>query len=231
VRPGSGHGHAFFLHGLASSPRASKAGFLGERFRARGIDLHCPDLNEPDFETLTCTRMIRQVEAAMAALARGPVTLIGSSLGGFVAWHVAARQAEPEGEEGRAAHPVERLVLLAPAFDFGKSPLGGMDAAGLQRWRDTDRFEVFHHAENRPRILRYALYEDAQQYDSAASAARVPALVIQGTRDTVVDPEMVRSFAEGRAGMTALFVDDDHQLGSSFDLIWREAAAFVGIAA
>ena len=228
---GSGPGHVFFLHGLASSPRASKAGFLGERFRTRGIELHCPDLNEPDFETLTCTRMIRQVEAAMAALAPGPVTLIGSSLGGFVAWHVAARQAEPGGAAGRATHPVERLVLLAPAFDFGKAPLGGMDAAGLQRWRDTDRFEVFHHAENRPRFLRYALYEDAQRYDSAASAARVPTLVVQGTRDTIVDPEMVRRFAEGRAAMTALFVDDDHQLGSSFEVIWREAAAFVGIAA
>ena len=69
----------------------------------------------------------------MAALVPGPVTLIGSSLGGFVAWHVAARQAEAEGAEGRATHPVERLVLLAPAFDFGKSPLGGMDAAGRPR--------------------------------------------------------------------------------------------------
>jgi len=56
-----------------------------------------------------------------------------------------------------------------------------------------------------------------------------PALVFQGRRDTVVDPAMVQRFASGRPAMTLRMVDDDHQLGSSFPLMWREIAAFLGL--
>jgi len=219
----------FYLHGLASSARSAKAQYFAERLAARGLELHCPDFNEPEFETLTCSRMIRQVEAAMAALPPGPVAIIGSSLGGFVAWHVAARQSALRRSRAGTAHPIDRLILLAPAFDFGRTPLGGMDAAGLEAWRRTDRFEVFHHAENRTRFLRYALYEDARQYDSAACAVEVPTLVFQGLRDAIVGPGMVRRFAAGRPSLTTRFVDDDHQLSASTGIIWRESAAFLGL--
>ncbi len=220
--------HVFYLHGLASSARGTKAEYFADRLRLRGIELHCPDFNEPDFETLTTSRMIAQVDSAIDALSPAPVVLIGSSLGGFVAFHVAARQAVPRGRAKTTAHPVDRLILLAPAFDFGRSPLGGMDAAGLARWRETDRWEVFHHAEDRLRFLRFSLYEDAQRYASAGCALDTPTLVFQGIRDDIVDPAMVRRFAAGRPSMTVRFVNDGHQLTSSLDLIWRESAAFLG---
>ena len=35
----------------------------------------------------------------------------------------------------------------------------------------------------------YALYEDAGQYDAFGLDVRMPTLVFQGTRDTVVDEE------------------------------------------
>ena len=93
--------HVFYLHGFASSARSSKARFFGERLASLGLPLHLPDFNEPDFSTLTVTRMLDQVDDAIAALPAGPVTLIGSSLGAFVAWHAAAR---------RASEPTARIL-------------------------------------------------------------------------------------------------------------------------
>ena len=221
--------HIFYLHGFASSARSAKAVFLAERLRPHGLGLHCPDFNEPDFESMTVTRMLDQVDQALAALPPGPVVLIGSSLGGFVAYHAAFRHAAARGRARTTVRPFDRLVLFAPAFEFGRIPFGGMDEAGLAAWRATDRYEVFHHAENRQRAIRYAIYEDAQRYDSAHNVLETPALVFQGRQDAVVDPVMVQRFAAARPAMTLRMVDDDHQLGSSLDLMWRETAAFLGL--
>ena len=113
--------HVFYLHGFVSSPQSTKAAWLAERLRPYGLPLHCPDFNEPDFATLTTTRMVGQVEEGIRRLPPGPVTLVGSSLGGFVAWHVAARR---HGGPSRTAPPIDRLVLLAPALDFGTNRHG-----------------------------------------------------------------------------------------------------------
>src|SRR5262245_40205517 len=140
--------HVFYLHGFASSAQSSKARFFSERLASLGLPLHLPDFNEPDFFTLTVTRMLDQLDEAIAALPAGPVVLIGSSLGAFVAWHSAARRAAraagavgaagASGAGGRDAHPIEKLVLLAPALDFGKNRMKELGEAGLAKWKDTN---------------------------------------------------------------------------------------------
>src|SRR5688572_7467401 len=98
--------HYIYLHGFASSPRSAKAQDLRDRFQSLGIELTIPDLNHPDFTHLTLTRQLEQVVALLPADAT-PVTLIGSSFGGLTAaW---AAQTHPQ---------IQRLVLLAPAFQF-----------------------------------------------------------------------------------------------------------------
>jgi pimeloyl-ACP methyl ester carboxylesterase len=216
--------HVFYLHGFVSSPQAGKARLLSERLAAHGLTLHVPDLNEPAFESLTTTRMIGQVEAAMAALPPGPIVLIGSSLGAFVAWHVAARAAQ-----GGGRRAVDRLVLLAPALAFDDSSFSELGEGGLRRWRETGTLEVMHHAYGEMRRVGYALYEDARRYDSRAAVVTVPGLVFQGTRDALVDPQMVERFFASRPTFTLRLFDDDHQLHASLDAIWRETAAFLGL--
>ena len=155
--------HFFYLHGLASSPRSGKARFLAERLAACGLTLHCPDLNEPDFSTLTTTRMIGQVAAALRRLPPAPVVLIGSSLGGFVALHLAehARSELP-------AYPVERLMLLAPAFDFGTAGMREREADRFAHWRRDGWIAVQHHGYGETRRLHFDLISDAARYDSFA---------------------------------------------------------------
>ena len=56
-----------------------------------GIALQCPDFNQPDFTTLTLTRMLDQLDRELAAHGQEPAVLIGSSLGGTLAILAAAR--------------------------------------------------------------------------------------------------------------------------------------------
>jgi pimeloyl-ACP methyl ester carboxylesterase len=151
--------------------------------------------------------------------------LIGSSLGAFVAWHVAAR-ADVRAD---AMRPVSHLVLLAPALDFGANRMKDLGEAGLRDWRDTNWKEFFHHAFNEPRRVHYALYEDARQYVSGAAQVPTPGIVFQGTRDQSVDPAMVSAFVAERPTLTLHLLDDDHQLLSSLDTIWDRTAAFLGL--
>lgn len=212
-----------YLHGFASSAKSSKAAYFAERLAPHGIALITPDFNQPDFENLTITRMIAQVREIVAAFAGGSsVVLIGSSLGGFVALHAAAEQ-----EQWGPAARVDRLVLLAPAIDFNRNRLRDVGEAGMARWKETDRLDVFHHAFGRHMPVRYALSEDAARYDTSAIRIELPTLVFQGIRDTVVDPKVVSRWAERRKHVTLHLLDDDHQLLSSLDRIWAETFSFL----
>jgi len=218
-RPGSAQARqVFYLHGFASSARSSKAAFLASRLKEFGIDLVCPDFNEPDFSTLTVTRMICDVERAIATGPEGPVALFGSSLGALVAYHAAVRQPM-----------IDRLILLAPALDIAPSLRRGLGADQVARWQREGSLEVFHYGYNEPRRVRYALFEDCERYDPFVTPLDIPILVFQGRRDTSVDPVMVQRFASTRPNVTLHMLDDDHQLLSSLEFIWRESARCLGL--
>jgi uncharacterized protein len=218
----------FYLHGFASSPASTKAKFFERRLTERGLALHCPDLNGPDFETLTISRMMGQVQQAILVLPPAPTVLIGSSLGGRLAIEVASRWAKrcAGGEPGLLAqHAIDRLVLLAPAFEFPQS----LGDEGLKQWKASGRMEVHHHGEGRPRHLHYGFYEDAVKYDPFATYLDFPILIFHGRRDTSVDPVSVETFARSRPNVMLRMLDDDHQLLHSLDEIWRETAEFLGL--
>lgn len=214
---------ALYLHGFASSPRSTKATVLGERLSARGVRLVAPDFNEPDFSTLTVTRMLDQTDRAITALSREPVALIGSSLGGFVAVHAAARQAP------HTIQPIAALILLAPAFEFGREQVSGKGPRDLEMWKKSGRLEVFHYAYGGPRSVDYALYEDAHRYDAYSVALSAPTIVVYGTRDDSVDPASIERWARDRPNVTLRAVDDGHQLTNSMDVIWQETSHVLGL--
>jgi pimeloyl-ACP methyl ester carboxylesterase len=213
-------GHAlmrvFYLHGFASSAKSSKAIFLSGKFAARGIPFEAPDLNEPDFATLTVSRMVAQVVTAIDAGA-GPVALIGSSLGAFVAVHAALQRPAA----------VTRLVLLAPALDVGTNSMPGLDEDGLDRWKASNALDVFHYAYGRMIPIHYELYADAGRHDSMNAALTMPVQVFQGRRDTSVDPDMVERWCRARSYVDLHLLDDDHQLLASLDSIWTEMDRFL----
>jgi len=212
-------GSAVYLHGFASSPASSKATRFGRELAAHGVPFACPDLNEPDFSTLTVTRMLGHTAAVVDA-ATSPVALIGSSLGAFVALHAAA-----------AAGPgrVDRLILMAPALDFGGNRLRQLGEHGIEEWRRSGKLRVFHYADEQERDVGFALYEDAAGYDAFVVEPTMPTLVFQGTRDASVDPNMVRQWCAVRPSIDLRLRDDEHQLTASMDEIWAGSARFLGV--
>jgi len=207
---------AFYLHGFASSARSSKALFFRARLAERGLALEAPDLNLPDFSTLTITRMLNHVAEAIGESGE-PVVLIGSSLGGFVAVQTAI---------DRPAR-VERLVLLAPALDFRAERVGELGDRSVEEWRRTGRLDVFHFAYGRVMPLHYELFADAQRYQPHAARVTVPIQVFQGRHDTAVDPVAVEQWTNLQPDAELHLLDDDHQMHASLDDIWRETARFV----
>jgi pimeloyl-ACP methyl ester carboxylesterase len=218
----SSFSNVLYLHGFASSAASTKARFFADRLAEAGITLHCPDFNEPAFETLTVTRMLDQVDALISSLAPGPLAVIGSSLGAFVAVHAAARN----GRGGPGRPYVDRLVLLAPALDFSRTRLH-LEAETVRQWETTDRLDVFHYGMNRLEPLRFAFYRDAARYDAFAVALAIPVLIFQGTRDAAVDPRVPQEYADTRPNVTVRFLDDDHQLLGSLETIWAELTRFL----
>jgi pimeloyl-ACP methyl ester carboxylesterase len=211
--------HVFYLHGFASSARSSKAAFLARQLEAHGITLHTPDFNQPDFSTLTISRMVRQVEEAIDALPAGPVALIGSSLGGFVAVQAAL---------ARAAR-VSRLILLAPALDFAGRRMRSLGGTTIEDWRRTGTLPIFHYGFGRMMEVHYDLYADARKYDASRAALPIPVQIFQGRLDDTVDPAAVKEWADARAGVELHMLEDGHQLTASLDTIWPEIQRFLGL--
>ena len=208
----------FYLHGFASSPQSTKVQYFTRMLSAHGLDVRCPDLNQPDFRTLTMTRMLEQLGRDIEAT-DGPVALMGSSLGGVLAVFAAARWATR----------VDRVVLFAPAVMFGDPSRSVVPSERLEEWKGRGELEFNHHGYGGTRLLAYAFYEDSLKYDTFGTLFPQPTLIFQGLRDPVVDHREVERFATTRANVTLTLVDDDHQLIASLPRIWSDVQTFLGL--
>jgi uncharacterized protein len=198
-----------YLHGFASGPRSRKAQYLATQFATIGIELHLPDLNQGGFTDLTISRQLQQ--AATYLTGNEPVTVIGSSLGGWVALLLAQHYAQ-----------VEKLVLLAPAFGFPKLWLERLGSETLQDWQQSGQLAVDHYVEKQSLPLQYQFVVDAQQYLASNLERNLPTLILHGQSDAVVPIELSRNFLATHSWAHLIELDSDHGLGDVLDPIWQE---------
>ena len=209
---------AFYLYGFASGPQSTKAAYFSDGLAEHGIAFRCPDFNQPDFASLTLTRMLDQLAAEIAGT-DGPVTLIGSSLGGTLAILAAARPLPR----------IDRVVLLAPAVMFAKPGHHLLPPERIEEWRTRGALPFFHYAHEGERLLGYAFYEDSLRYQAFDAVVTQPTLIFQGMRDASVDHRTVEAFARTRPNVTLSLLDDDHQLIASLPRIWDGVSDFMGL--
>ena len=201
-----------YLHGFASGATSSKARFFQERFGPSGRAIDVPDLVEGAFADVTLTGQLQVVDRVCAGR---PVSLIGSSMGGYLAALYAA------------AHPeVDRLVLLAPAFDFAARWSRWLGEEAMLEWRRSGRLKVFHYGEKREAEVGYRLIEDASVYPPFPEV-RQPVLILHGLKDDVVSVDSSREFVRRRPQTVLRTLDSGHQLLDVLEQVWTETERFL----
>lgn len=203
-----------YLHGFASSPQSAKARYLCDRFSQLQVPLKIPDLNQGDFSHLTLTRQLKQVESEFPP-PPAPVTLIGSSLGGWTAAFLGERQLQ-----------CQRLILLAPAFQFLSHWLVQLGDEQVQRWQKAGYLSVYHYGEKRSLPLSYQFIADAAQYREDELQRPIPTLIVHGRYDEVIPIAASKNYAAGRPWVQLIELESDHSLGNVFPEIWAAIQEF-----
>jgi pimeloyl-ACP methyl ester carboxylesterase len=202
-----------YLHGFASGPTSRKAKFFKARLEEENVEVTVPDLSQGDFEHLTITGQILVLEEAVG---EGPVRLVGSSMGGYLAALFAARNPQR----------VEKLVLMAPAFGFAGRWHAVAGKEGLQRWLTTGKLPIFHYGEGRIRELDLAMYKDSKKWEGEPDFTQ-SALIFHGVKDTVVPIDASREFAAGHGNVELIEMDSDHELTDVLQQIWAGCREFL----
>ena len=178
-----------YLHGFASGAQSRKAQAFRAAQAGAGCEIEIPDLAEGDFEHLTIGGQLGVIEHTLAG---EPARLIGSSLGGYLAALYASRHPE-----------IDRLVLLAPAFDFASRWEALTGREKLRAWQETGWLEVYHDAANAMSRVHYGLFEEARRHPANPDFHQ-PALIFHGIHDETVPIGLSRAFAASHpnAGLT-----------------------------
>jgi pimeloyl-ACP methyl ester carboxylesterase len=204
-----------YLHGFASSTQSTKAHFFDQCWQNRGLALEIPDLNGDDFSSLTLTRQILQV-SQLIEQSELPVTLIGSSFGGLTAAWLA-----------EICFQVQRLVLLAPAFNFSPIWLSQLGENTLLDWQKSGSLLVYHYGYRHSVPINYELIQDLAKYPQEKLIREIPTLIIHGSNDEVIPPENSRHYAFSRPWVQLIELDSDHALTDMMARIWEEMQLFL----
>ena len=200
-----------YLHGFASSPASRKARLFLENLKSRGLEAEALTL-APDFERLTISGQLAVIDSAVHG---DPATLIGSSLGGYLAALYASRHPE-----------IDRLILLAPAFDFHRLWTQKLGPDKLQEWRENGTIPVFNYGLGREAQLGYQLLRDAEQYPPFPEFSQ-PCLVLHGLNDDVVPFANSAWFAAKHLNVKLVACDSGHELTDVLDEIWKNSSSFL----
>lgn len=207
-----------YLHGFASSPQSTKAKYMQQKFAELGLTLHVSDLNLTDFSTVTLSEQLDYLDRTYLQ-DNQEITVIGSSLGGFLAVQLAAQNLL-----------VQKLVLFAPAFGFSQRIAQALGEKNIKQWQESGSREFYHYGLNRNVNLQFQFFVDAQKYSEEKLLRSIPMLIFHGINDDVVPASLSEEFAKRRSQVTLKLLNDDHALGKDLESIWQNTKQFLALA-
>lgn len=198
--------HIVYLHGLGSGPRSQKGVLVHDHFKALGCSVSLPSITVPNLELLSPHKAISVVQEEIAARAQGPLVIVGSSFGAFVAIHSVA------GMAASAREHLHRIVLLAPVFDPWDPRSGLLTPERERVWRERGVAPVLDMESGREVLVHYQFVEELRLLDSRNLTLPVSTLIIHGVQDEVVPVSQSEEFARERPEVVLELFEDSHQL-------------------
>lgn len=193
-----------YLHGFGSSPKSAKAQAVQRLLGADCAHFSVPVLDGGDFFRMTMhTIADRACAAVEAAATHGPVLVIGSSLGGYVAAWLAAAGRLPA---------VRAMVLVAPAFRFTARWQERLGEDGIAAWRRDGQRLFWHYGVERELPLSVAFLDSCLDLPEIPAPAPMPTSIVHGRSDESVDWRGSRAYAEADPACEWHLVTGDHSL-------------------
>jgi pimeloyl-ACP methyl ester carboxylesterase len=208
-----------WLGGFRSDMTGTKAQYLADWASSRGrgflrFDYFAHGQSSGDFLSGTITRWRADALAAIDQLTEGPLILVGSSMGGWLACLAALARADR----------IAGMVLIAPAADFTEK-LVWPSLTPEARRRITEDGVWYRPSEygDAPYPFTRALMEDGARWSvlGAPIGITAPVRILQGGADPDVPWRHALDLAEGLEAKDVVFTlirDGDHRLSRSEDL-------------
>lgn len=226
VRPataaGAGRPAVMFLGGFRSDMTGSKAEALDRWAQETGralirFDYSGHGRSGGSFTDGTISRWAEEARAVLEHCVRGPVVLVGSSMGGWISLLLARALAA----EGR---PAAGLVLIAPAPDFTEDLMfAAMDEQTRARLLSDGFIAQPSDYSDEPYIITRALIEDGRRNRllTGEIATGCPVHILQGVEDADVPWRHALRLVERLTRddvVVTLVKDGDHRLSRPQDL-------------
>ena len=206
-----------FITGFLSKRWGSKSKALAQWCQEKGWGFCCYDVrgfgeSDGSFTDYTLSDWIADARLVLEMLKSGPpVTIVGNSLGSWIAWIVA-----------QEFEQIEQLVLIAPAFNMmgvrarsiSEERRHAWLTAGWMPWDDEEMHRDFP--------IAWKWVEESEVYwkKSFDGLRKVKTTILHGLQDTVILPEGSSQFVEQLLARDPAFpielniVPGDHRLSS-----------------
>jgi len=210
-----------FITGFLSKRWGNKSKALADLCRQYDWGFCCFDFrgngdSEGAFRDYTLCDWLDDVRRVTRMIAEGPpLTIIGSSLGGWLAWIL-----------GQEFTQVRKLLLLAPAFNMMGKRANNISPARRNEWEQTGWMPWDDDMLHRDFPLSWKWVEESESLwaEQVTQTRQVPTTIVHGLQDRVISPsgswEMTEQLLthDAQFPIELLLKIGDHRFSSSSNL-------------